>query len=167
MSRNRILSRFLRATYVLSLVIWIGGFTFYSGVVIPILHDEFGDAFLVGTITRRVTDCLNVIGGAAVVSGWCWILADWRTEPTVPFLLARRPRMAAATVFLVALFVLHWRMDRMLDLGTLGEFYSWHRAYLWASVGQWLANLSLLIEECSRGRGAGVSRTDCARPPAG
>jgi hypothetical protein len=64
MSLRGIVSRLLCTFYLVALAVWIGGFTFYSGVVIPALHDQFGDAFLVGMVTRRVTDTLNGIGVA-------------------------------------------------------------------------------------------------------
>ncbi len=53
--------------------------------------------------------------------------------------------MAISTLCLAALVVLHVVMDAKLDRGRLAGFYSWHRAYLWISTVQWLANLALLL----------------------
>jgi hypothetical protein len=134
----------LRTSYVVALAVWIGGFAFYSGVVIPALHDQFGDAFLVGMVTRRVTDTLNGIGVATLVAGWFLVVTD-RESAETPILASPGVRLGVSTVLLAVLIVLHRLMDRMLETGSLDHFYSWHRAYLWASVLQWLVNLSLLI----------------------
>jgi hypothetical protein len=54
--------RVLRFLGLLGLIVWVGGFTFYSAGVIPVLHDvtPSRDA---GRITQRVTDRLNLRGG--------------------------------------------------------------------------------------------------------
>jgi hypothetical protein len=129
--------------HVVALAVWTGGFTFYSGVVIPILHDRLGDAFEVGQITRTVTDALNAIGLSAILLGWLAIGLERQGERS-GWVVSRR-RLFATTVLLVALIGLHRRMDRMLDAGTLVHFYTWHRVYLLVSIAQWLVNLSLLI----------------------
>ena len=58
----------LRWLFLVALSIYIGGFTFYSAVVIPILHDRLESSLETGLITQRVTDMLNLLGiGDAVV----------------------------------------------------------------------------------------------------
>lgn len=124
---------------LVTMAVWLGGFTFYSGVVIPVLHDRF-DSLDVGAVTQRVTDWLNVLGlvtvvvwGASVrlVDGrrtrWAWVVS-----------------LALSGVLLAALAVLHEVMDARLDTGSLDGFYPLHRAYLWLSTVQWLVNVVLL-----------------------
>jgi hypothetical protein len=48
----------LRFLCVFSLSIWVGGFTFYSAVVIPVLHETFG-SLDTGYVTQRETHYLN------------------------------------------------------------------------------------------------------------
>ena len=70
-------------------------------------------------------------------------LVDRKIAPR-PIDFAMRP-LVASTLCLAALVVLHGVMDAKLDSGRLSGFYSWHRAYLWISTVQWLANLVLLL----------------------
>ena len=42
----------LRLLALWSLAIWLGGFTVYSAVVIPILHDQLGSPLETGLITQ-------------------------------------------------------------------------------------------------------------------
>ena len=136
----------LRRLYWVTLATWLGGFTFYSAVVIPILHDHLGDPFEVGLITRRVTHVLNALGGATLLVGWMLVLhPNGEPRDHVPSNPLRHAPLAASTLCLVALIVLHFVMDAKLDSGRLAGFYAWHRAYLWMSSVQWLANLVLLL----------------------
>ena len=45
-----------------TLAFWMGGFTFYAGAVIPVLHDQLGGALESGLVTQRVTIDLNLLG---------------------------------------------------------------------------------------------------------
>ncbi len=136
----------VRRFYWIALSIWLGGFTLYSAVVIPILHDHLGDPFEVGMITRRVTDALNAIGGATLLMGWLLVFdPSGRPKDRSPAKRLRYAPLAVSTLCLAALVVLHVVMEAKLDTGRLTGFYSWHRAYLWMSTVQWLANLALLL----------------------
>ena len=96
-------------------------------------------------ITRRVTDTLNLIGATAMAAGWS-LKAAYRDAADGSTLLGlRASRLAASSVLLAVLFVLHRVMDHRLDAGELAHFYALHRAYLWTSTIQWLVNLTLLI----------------------
>ena len=136
----------LRRFYWVALSIWLGGFTLYSAVVIPILHDHLGVPFEVGLITRRVTNVLNAIGVVTLLVGW-WLVVDPGARPADRNSTnrLRSAPLAISTLCLAALVVLHVVMDAKLDRGRLAGFYSWHRAYLWISTVQWLANLALLL----------------------
>jgi Domain of unknown function (DUF4149) len=136
----------VRRFYWVALSIWLGGFTLYSAVVIPILHDHLGAPFEVGLITRRVTHALNAIGGATLLMGWLLVVdPSNRPKDRSPAHRLRFAPLAVSTLCLAALVVLHVVMDAKLDTGRVAGFYSWHRAYLWMSTVQWLANLALLL----------------------
>ena len=135
----------LRLLALWSLAFWIGGFTFYSAVVIPVLHAQLGSALETGLVTQRVTDLLNLLG--LVASGLGWI----RTA-------IERPKgghghvawngsillLAINTLCLGALVLLHQRLDGRLLSGQMEGFYPLHRAYLRVSTLQWLASMVLL-----------------------
>jgi hypothetical protein len=133
-----------RALVTLLFALWWGGFTFYAAVVVPVGTKVLGGATAQGFITQPVTDRLNVVGAVvAVILGWS--LRDaWPRAGTG----ARRAMLGSWCVLTLAqlvLFVLHPRLDAMLDARTgeivLGRttFYSVHRAYLLVSAAQWLA----------------------------
>lgn len=131
-----------RLLCLLALSVWMGGFTFYSAVVIPVLHDSLG-SLETGYVTQRVTDYLNVIGVGTVLIWWA---AAW-VERSVGSARGRRTRLvllATTTLILLGLIVLHRVMDGRLEAGSLRGFYPLHRVYLIASTVQWLVNLGLM-----------------------
>jgi hypothetical protein len=134
----------LRSLFLVALAITIGGFTFYSAVVIPILHDRLESAFETGLVTQRVTDVLNALAGITLLLGWS----------VFGVAAIRRDRVGRchvwtlliSTTCLITLVVLHRVMDQKLATANLSGFYPCHRAYLWTSTVQWVANLALLIQ---------------------
>lgn len=149
-------SLLLRTACLSAMAVWVGGFCFYAGVVVPILHDEF-DSLSGSFVTRRATDSLNLIGLATIALWWAWALLGNRLGPA-SWRRARIGLLGTSSIFLLSLFVMHARMDRMLDTTGLTSFYPWHRAYLIVSTAQWAANLGL-IASAVRLIGAG-SETD-------
>ena len=129
-----ILRRFLAlAAYAF----WVGGFTFYAGVVVPLGTDVLGGRAEQAAVTRVVSWYLNLTSGVALGV----FLLDW---------LASRGKARAALwlVMLALLGVLAWmhpRLDAMFDYGAgvldRREFRPWHRTYLWVSTAQWAAAL--------------------------
>jgi hypothetical protein len=132
----------LRFLCLFSLSVWVGGFTFYSAVVIPVLHESLG-SLDTGFITQRVTDFINAAGGVTVALWWLAARVDRSAKPA----LAGRTRLvllAATTIILLVLIGLHDLMDERLEAGTLRGFYPLHRVYLIASTAQWFVNLGLM-----------------------
>jgi hypothetical protein len=130
----------LRRLLVLcGLMFWIGGFTFYSSVVVPIGTDVLGGPAEQGEITRRVTIWLNVSTAVALLL-LAWDLAAERARSRWHQLL-RWLLWAALVAMLLLLIWWHPRMNAILDLEDYrrhrGEFRRLHRLYLWTSTVQW------------------------------
>jgi hypothetical protein len=128
------------------LMFWLGGFTFYTGVVVPIGAEVLGSSADQGWVTRRVTIWLN-IAGAVALAGWAWDIAADRA-PTQPRQRFRWLLWLLLVAGLVALVVLHPRMDALLDADRerildRSAFRSLHRIYLWVSTAQWFVAIAL------------------------
>lgn len=131
--------RAVRLVGLVGLSVWLGGFAFYGGVVVPVLHEEIG-SIRGGSVTQRVTDRLNAIGVATVVVWWVRAGVERRSTTRTGLAL-----LAATSAILVGLIALHLMMDaRLEEEGGLRRFYPLHRAYLIASTMQWFVNVGLL-----------------------
>lgn len=144
-----------RVLSVLGLALWVGGFSFYSTVVIPALHEAIGSVET-GYITRGVTNTLNAIGTAALVTCWLSWALDSRSIRRRG-IDGRLVLLVASSAILATLVVLHRKMDQQLESTGLAGFYSLHRLYLIASTAHWFVNVGLLTL-CCLDR-AGRSRT--------
>ena len=137
----------LRVLFLVTLSIYIGGFTFYSAVVIPVLHDRLESSLETGLITQRVTDVLNLLGVVTLSLGWSvyglGAIRAYRGDRSGRF---RIWPLVISSICLVVLLVLHRVLDRKLETNMFSGFYPCHRAYLWTSTVQWFANLALLIQ---------------------
>jgi hypothetical protein len=134
--------RSLRFFGLLSLMIWVGGFTFYSAGVIPVLHEAMPSRDA-GRITQHTTNRLNLVGGVTVLIWLILIDVERRIGPAR--LRKARALLLLTTVFLLAaLAKLHLLMDERLANDQMAGFYPWHRAYLIVSTAQWFVNLGLL-----------------------
>jgi hypothetical protein len=132
----------LRWLALVTMSVWLGGFTFHSSVVIPVLDRLIGRVET-GFITREVTNYLNGIGVGTVLVWWLLVAAESSSGTTRQRRL-RAGALAISTAILFGLVVLHRIMDARLDGGSLRGFYLLHRVYLIASAVQWVANLALL-----------------------
>ena len=126
-----------------SLMMWVGGFTFYTAIVVPLGTEQLG-AIGQGFITREVTQRINVAASVALAL----LLMD-QFVTADPNRIRSRVRLllwlllAAAQV---GLFLLHRWLDSYLDpqmqhIEARPTFYQWHRLYLWLHTGQWLVAL--------------------------
>jgi hypothetical protein len=130
---------------VLAISFWLGGFTFYSVVVIHTAHHVLDSLLEAGLITQQVSRWLNLIGvGALVILFWD-ALANWRQK-------SRWLRGAIVVLWIVMaavqvwLFWLHPVLDRQIDLEArklIGreQFRSAHTFYVTLSTVQWAAGL--------------------------
>lgn len=125
---------------------WLGGFTFYAAVVVPIGTEVLGSPAEQGWITQRVTNWLNV-AGAVALAGWAWdIAAD--AAPTRLRQGLRWLLWVFLVLMLAVLVALHPPMDALLDSADTGEsghtqFRTLHRIYLWVSTAQWAVGIAL------------------------
>ena len=135
------MSRYRVPQFLLTLVVglWLGGLTFYAGIVVPIGTEIIGGTQQ-GFVTQRVTNWLNAFGVVALlglgVNAW-FRERNWAI--VVTWLLAALSQLS--------LLALHPLLDVHLDLTTRtirdnGWFYECHRAYLIVTASTWLAGLS-------------------------
>ncbi|MFO0809928.1 MAG: hypothetical protein U0746_15005 [Gemmataceae bacterium] len=127
-----------RFLFLAAYAFWVGGFTFYAGVVVPLGTDVLGGRAEQALVTRVVSWYLNLTCGIALGV----FLLEW---------LAMRGRIRAGLwlIMFACLCVLAWmhpRLDAMFDFGAgvldRHEFRPWHRTYLWISTVQWGAALA-------------------------
>ncbi len=136
-----------RSVAVLALAFWLGGLTFYAGVVVPIGSQIHGSVQQ-GFVTQEVTRWLNLIG-VGVLAILLWDIFRQRT----------RLKLAAFFVMAgcqLALFLLHPQLDALLDADNRvvldsTSFYAWHRWYLIVTAALWAAGLvHLVVLSCGR-----------------
>jgi hypothetical protein len=135
----------LRFLVVQALLLWQGGFLFYSAFVVPAGTRLLGRVGQ-GAVTARVTDALNAIGvvGVAVLA----LELSLTRDPNPRRVAWRWWAWTAAFACQFLLLYLHLLLDAFMDAErkhvVVGfAFYPVHRAYLWVSTAQWLACLLL------------------------
>jgi len=134
-----------RFLFVQAVAFWIGGFTFYGSVVIPIGIKVLGGHVRQGFITQQVTGWLNLAGLVALPILLWNALAVWSTRGRwVRWTLAATWGFMAAVQ--VELFLLHPALDRLLDqqareILDYDRFDMLHRIYLISSSVQWAAGI--------------------------
>ncbi|HZV37045.1 MAG TPA: hypothetical protein VFB72_20885 [Verrucomicrobiae bacterium] len=128
-----------RYAVLLTIAFWMGGFTFYTGVVIPTGNQVMGGERDVGFITQQVTNWLNAIGVIAlIILG----LNAWFQRPGFPRLLMLLSWLAMI-VLQGGLFYVHSVLDAKLDTSThrisgpMHIFFNWHRLYMLLASAQW------------------------------
>lgn len=128
-----------RFAVVAALMFWMGGFTFYAAVVVPIGTEVTGSKEGQGAITRQVAPDINRSGVAALAIFAVDIaltrsLRRWRRVRWLAWL--------GMAVCLVALMAMYPHLDGLFHgeaayLDDRAAFRPWHRAYLWTITVQW------------------------------
>jgi hypothetical protein len=137
----RTLRRYLT---LISLMFWLGGFTFYASIVVPIGMDVMkGSALRQGFITRRVATELNVTAAVAlsVLLAEVFLTADSSRRRW-----ARLGLWSVMALCQVGLFIGHAYLDARLQVKGMivldsETFRTGHRVYLWTHTVQWGAGL--------------------------
>lgn len=135
-----------RYLVLLTLAFWMGGFTFYGGVVISTANQVLGSERDVGFVTQQVTNWLNLIGILALIilgiSAWF----ERRGIPRILMFLC----WLALLVTQGGLFYVHTALDSRLETathkihGAMNIFFNWHRLYMATATAQWCAALAYL-----------------------
>lgn len=134
---------FFRFSALVGMCVWLGGFTFYGGIVIPILDEAIGQVDTGMLVTRYVTKNLNLIG-FSTVSLWWWLLFLEHDKRSRLVRWGRCALLIFSTVCLGLLILTHRVMEQHLDHSGLKDFKPLHRTYLMVSTIQWAANLGIL-----------------------
>jgi len=134
------MSLFRRFLVIQALLFWQGGFLFYAAVVIPVGTRVLG-SWAQGTVTRHVTDWMNLIGAIALaVLAW-----DQLADASKSGRKLRWGLWVVMAVGLVALTLLHVTLaayvDGTADGSSFADFYLRHRIYLSVASIQWAASL--------------------------
>ena len=131
---------------LLAIALWMGGFTFYTVIVIPTGAKVLGSERQVGFITQQVTQWLNFIGiGTLLLLLWN-TFAESRVRRSL-FCLGLIATWVVMAVTLAGLFISHGWIDALLDsenkkVHDLGHFYNLHRLYMVIATAQWCAALA-------------------------
>jgi hypothetical protein len=147
--QKRQMTTLRRYLALLAIALWMGGFTFYTLIVIPTGAKVLGSERQVGFITQQVTQWLNLIGiGTLLLLLWN-TLAELSSTPKRLFRLGLIATWAAMAVTLIGLFISHGWIDALLDIENkkvhgLGHFYDLHRLYMVIATVQWCAALAHL-----------------------
>ena len=126
-----------------TIVLWLGGFTVYSIVVVHTAHRILRSHVRVGMVTQNVTHWLNGFG-VAMIAALLWNLI---AEAGSWFRWLRRIALATWAVMALsqlALICLHPMMDAQIDsaaheLRDTVRFHNMHNLYLTLSTAQWIA----------------------------
>ena len=135
----------LRRMLVLQLLlVWQGGFLFYTAAVVPAGTEVLGSAAAQGVITTRVTDWLNALGVVGLLA-MAWDM-NYTGDPSPRRVAARWWLWGVALVCQFLLLFLHQVLVTLMDPARTRvlirpPFYPVHRAYLWASTVLWAACL--------------------------
>lgn len=114
MSAEITTNRLRRFLVLVAFSFWMGGFTFYAGVVIPTAHEVLGSHREVGFITQQVTRWLNLSGLVALA-----VLA-WNAAALVKASTCKDRRWLIGTLAVMAacqlaLLVEHPILDHLID----------------------------------------------------
>lgn len=126
-----------RLCWFYAALLWLGGLTFYSAVVVPV-GAEVTDSTTQGFVTRRVVWWLYACGGIYLLTS----SDDLRRGAAV---YGRRLWIVLA-VCLALLVALHLSLEPLLDpldqsVRDSTAFYARHRLYLLVTTVQWLVGV--------------------------
>jgi hypothetical protein len=143
--RDRIIcdGTFRRFLFFAAVAFWLGGFTFYSAVVIHVGTRVLGSHVKQGLITQRVTEWLNVAGAVALPVMLWNARAVWAARGRA-LRLTLAATWAIMALVQAELFALHPTMDRLIDgraVLDVAAFDRLHVAYLTSATVQWAAGL--------------------------
>lgn len=155
-----------RFVVIAALGLWLGGFALYTAIVIPAGHHH-GSGEKFGFVTAEVMATLNLVGAVTIPLLLVNLLADRKSPGAWPRRLAVGTWVVLAAT-LVVLYVLHARLDAVLDpkahriLATRERFHVLHERYELFATIQWgmgLIHLGCLLVSWRRTDAATPGRT--------
>ena len=146
MARYRALGIIRRFFLMAAIGFWIGGFTFYASVAVPVGMEVLGSHLRQGFITQQVSRWLNISAiFALAIFAWNAMAVWGRIGKRAKFILAGSLTIMIAIQ--VELFILHPYLDRLLDvsahkiIGDSDQFDMLHNVYLTSTTVQWAFSL--------------------------
>jgi len=136
-----------RIALVFMFALYWGGLTFYTGIVVRIIHMVLNDPMDGGLITQKVTFVLQVLGACTLPLMLVNDLSVTRHSKRIGIALIGLTLVLSCA--LVALFVIHSQLDHLIDVQQMeitdrGEFDAAHRRYNQTTTVQWLATVAYL-----------------------
>ena len=136
-----------RIALVFMFALYWGGLTFYTGIVVRIIHMVLNDPMDGGLITQKVTFVLQVLGACTLPLMLVNDLSVARHSKRIGIALIGLTLVLSCA--LVALFVIHSQLDHLIDVQQMeitdrGEFDAAHRRYNQTTTVQWLATVAYL-----------------------
>ncbi len=136
-----------RIALIFMFALYWGGLTFYTGIVVRIIHMVLNDPMDGGLITQKVTFILQVLGACTIPLMLLNDLSVLRRSKRLGLALLGLTLLLSCA--LVALFVVHSQLDQLIDTQELlitdrVEFDASHRRYNQTTTVQWLAAVAYL-----------------------
>jgi hypothetical protein len=117
------------------LCLWWGGFTFYSGIVVPVGMRVLGSHFLMGKITQEVSNYINWLSLGLFI----WLAFFLKKSPYSQSILVKEILVFTLIGSQLLLFLLHNNMSEIIENQSLKSvFYLYHKVYLIVSSCIWL-----------------------------
>jgi hypothetical protein len=138
----------------LSLIVWFGGFTFYTSTTVRLGSKVVG-GLTQGYITQRVTDRLNIFAGVMAVGVLLDIVVRWQGMG-IGLRLMRSVNWLVIVVGLIFSVILHIELDQLLqptetlDITNLSHpdpklFSPLHQRYQMVNTFIWMAALVEIV----------------------
>lgn len=125
---------------IIAFAFWMGGFTFYSGVVVEVGSRVLESHHRQGMVTQQVTHWLNFSGVIALVF-FMWNLLATRKSATQKVLIVLFGSWFVMALTLAMLVVEHIYLDAAIMRDDIDAFNTLHAVYLVTSTVQWAASL--------------------------
>ena len=131
-----------RIALIFMFALYWGGLTFYTGIVVRIIHMVLMDPMDGGLITQKVTVVLQILGACTIPLMLVNDASVVRQSRSLGLGLVTLTLLLSCA--LVALFVVHAQLDGVIDSQKLVitdrvEFDAAHRRYNQTTTVQWLA----------------------------
>ena len=129
---------------IIAFAFWMGGFTFYAGVVVEVGSRVLESHHRQGMVTQQVTHWLN-LSGVIALGIFLWNILASRTKIERKLMLIMASTWAVMVFTLLLLFVVHRLLDAAIYREDVEAFDTLHAVYLVTSTVQWVAALAHIL----------------------